>query len=77
MQDVLGLSFLGGMGFTMALLLADISFASGSLVLEQAKLAILCASINSGVLGFLCLVHRPRPHKGENLKDISNVSGHK
>jgi NhaA family Na+:H+ antiporter len=77
MQDVWGISFLGGMGFTMALLLADISFASGSLVLEQAKLAILCASISSGILGLLCLVHRPRPHKGEKLKDISNVSGHK
>ena len=70
MRDVLGLSFLGGMGFTMALLLADISFDSGSLVLEQAKLAILCASVSSGIFGLMCLMHRRCPQMQDRLQNM-------
>tara|TARA_R110002124_G_scaffold287216_1_gene471581 strand:- start:282040 stop:283434 length:1395 start_codon:yes stop_codon:yes gene_type:complete len=58
LHDVTGLSFLGGMGFTMALLIAHISFDPGTLVMEQAKLAILCASVSSGFLGLMCLMRQ-------------------
>jgi Na+/H+ antiporter NhaA len=52
------------------LLLADISFNSGSLVLEQAKLAILCASVSSGIFGLMCLMHRRCPQMQDRLQNM-------
>jgi NhaA family Na+:H+ antiporter len=39
----------GGIGFTMALFIAQLAFAPGAL-LETAKLAILCGSVLAGLL---------------------------
>lgn len=55
MRDIFGLSMLAGMGFTMALLIANISFEAGSQVLEQSKLSILSASAFAGMIGALVL----------------------
>ena len=49
-----GAALLGGIGFTMAIFVTGLAFMDASLIL-QAKIAILVASLITGVLGFLLL----------------------
>lgn len=52
--QIFGLSILGGLGFTMALFIAQLAFGS-SQILESAKLGILSGSLIAGILGYLVL----------------------
>lgn len=54
MRHVVGVAILGGMGFTMSLYIADLSFAAAAQV-DVAKIAVLCASAVAGVAGYLWL----------------------
>lgn len=58
-----GASLLAGIGFTMALFVADLAFASAGepALMDAAKIGILLASLVSGVWGYLLLVRTPRP----------------
>lgn len=53
------MALLGGIGFTVSLFIADLSFGSGdpimSLLLNEAKLGILVGSLAAGILGWLIL----------------------
>lgn len=51
---ILGLGFLGGMGFTMSLFISNLAF-SGPLLLDPAKIGILTGSLIAGILGYLLL----------------------
>ena len=53
-RHVFGGAVLTGIGFTVALFIADLSFG-GTPQLPEAKLAILAASITAGILGALIL----------------------
>ncbi len=53
-RALFGISILGGIGFTMSLFIAMLSFEQGVL-LDLAKIGILCASLLAGVLGYLYL----------------------
>lgn len=52
---ILGVGMLGGIGFTMSVFIALLSFAGQELILSEAKFSILTGSILSGVLGCLML----------------------
>ena len=52
---IIGVGMLGGIGFTMSIFIAVLSFAGMELVLAEAKFSILVASIVSGLLGYLWL----------------------
>ena len=54
-MHMLGASILGGVGFTMAIFVANLAYADAALIAE-AKLAILLASLVAGVIGFLFLL---------------------
>lgn len=54
MRHVTGVAILGGMGFTMSIYIADLSFASIEQI-DAAKIAVLLASVLSGVAGYLWL----------------------
>jgi NhaA family Na+:H+ antiporter len=58
---ILGIGLLGGIGFTVSLLIAGLAFDDEGLI-DEAKLGILVASIFGAVLGYLFLrvVARPR-----------------
>lgn len=60
-RHVIGVAMLGGMGFTMSIFIADLSFSSSEL-LDGAKIAILGTSALAGALGYLWLrlVHEAR-----------------
>ncbi len=51
---VVGIGCLGGIGFTMALFVANLAFGA-SMELDQAKIGVLSASVISAVLGFVLL----------------------
>lgn len=48
-------AMLGGIGFTVSIFIATLSFEPGSELLNNAKLGILCGSILAGILGYLML----------------------
>jgi NhaA family Na+:H+ antiporter len=58
---VLGAATLGGIGFTVSLFIADLSFAGARL--DEAKLAILGASVLAAAGGALILVLRAGPRR--------------
>jgi NhaA family Na+:H+ antiporter len=54
-QQLVGVSILGGIGFTMSLFITGLAFATQAAPAENAKLAILLASVVSGLTGLLVL----------------------
>ncbi len=56
---ILGVGFLGGIGFTMALFIANLAYA-GNGALEQAKLGVLGASVVAASVGLLWLSRAAR-----------------
>ncbi len=65
-------SVLGGIGFTVSLFIANLSFGGGDPVLSQllndSKLGILVASLLAGVLGWF-LLHITLPHEPQDTND--------
>jgi NhaA family Na+:H+ antiporter len=57
---VLGIGALAGIGFTVALFVAQLAYPDGPL-LAQAKVGIFAGSIASGIIGYLLLRRMPRP----------------
>jgi NhaA family Na+:H+ antiporter len=53
--DLHAVSWLGGIGFTMSLFVANLAFGEGSPHLEMAKLGILCASVLAAGMGWVML----------------------
>lgn len=60
--DLLGVSLLAGIGFTVSLLIADLSFGVG-IVNDHAKVGILTASVLAAILGAIVLRSRNRHYK--------------
>lgn len=60
LRDILGVALLAGVGFTVSLLVSDLSFDGSSR--DAAKTAVLAGSVVSAVLGALILGHRDRFH---------------
>jgi Na+:H+ antiporter, NhaA family len=59
-RDVIGVAILAGIGFTVSLLVSDLSFTGEAR--DAAKAAVLSGSLVSAVLGALVLGHRDRFH---------------
>ena len=56
-----GVSLLGGIGFTVSLFIANLSYSGmgeeGAMLLNQAKIGIIGGSLFAGVCGYLYLKH--------------------
>ncbi len=61
--DLAGVGVLAGIGFTVSLLVADLSFPPGSIHRESAKLAVLVASVTAAVLASILLLLRNRHYR--------------
>jgi NhaA family Na+:H+ antiporter len=59
-RDVIGVALLAGIGFTVSLLVSDLSFAGAER--DAAKTAVLAGSVISALLGIVALGHRDRFH---------------
>jgi len=55
MSQIFGVAFLGGIGFTMSIFVADLAFMGSDTLIFQAKIGILCASLFSGLFGYIWL----------------------
>jgi Na+:H+ antiporter, NhaA family len=75
-RDLAAVSMLGGVGFTVALLIAELSLADHPDLLETAKAAVLLGSAAASVLGAALLVHRGRVrNNGGNGGNGGNGAG--
>lgn len=55
MSQIFGVAFLGGIGFTMSIFVAELAFVGDSASIFEAKVGILSASLFAGITGFLWL----------------------
>lgn len=55
LSQVFGVAFLGGIGFTMSIFVADLAFIGNNELIFQAKVGILSASLFSGLFGYFWL----------------------
>jgi len=73
--DVVGVSILAGIGFTVSLLVAELSFGNGSLHDDHAKVGILAASLVAALLASVVLRTRNRQYRlaeEEERRDSDN-----
>ncbi|MEA3353128.1 MAG: Na+/H+ antiporter NhaA [Campylobacterota bacterium] len=54
-SQIFGVSFLGGIGFTMSIFVADLAFINSPELIFQAKIGVLCASLFAGLFGYFWL----------------------
>lgn len=57
-RQIHGVSWLGGIGFTMSLFVAGLAFTEAPALLTEAKLGVLMASLAAGLAGGLLLLRR-------------------
>jgi Na+:H+ antiporter, NhaA family len=61
--DVLGLALLGGIGFTVSLLVGELAFGAGSARDDQAKIGVLAGSLIAALLATVLLRLRNRHYR--------------
>jgi Na+:H+ antiporter, NhaA family len=61
--DLIGVGLLAGIGFTVSLLVGELSFPAGTDAHEDAKIAVLLASVVASVLASTVLLTRNRQYK--------------
>ncbi len=61
-KNLMGISLLGGIGFTVSLFIADLSFSSSPVLLNQAKLGVLGGTFLAACMAYLVL-HFTLPKK--------------
>ncbi|MEU4739537.1 Na+/H+ antiporter NhaA [Actinosynnema sp. NPDC023658] len=66
-RDIVAVAMLGGVGFTVSLLIADLALEGHAA--EQAKTAVLVASLASSLLASVLLVRRSRAHRRADSDD--------
>lgn len=71
-KHILGVGMLAGIGFTMSIFIALLSFTGHELLMAEAKFSVLVASVISGVCGSLFLIALARQSEQEN-KDITDI----
>lgn len=70
MSQIFGVAFLGGIGFTMSIFVAELAFLNSPELIFQAKVGILAASLFAGLFGFFWLKYVAH----ENSKESTTAS---
>src|SRR5690625_3816770 len=63
--DMLGMSAVAGIGFTVSLLVSELSFSAGDQMYDWAKVGVLTASTLAAILGAIILIPRNRFYRRE------------
>ena len=54
-RQIIGISLLAGVGFTMSIFIANLAFPANPILLDSSKLGILLGSALAGLAGYLVL----------------------
>lgn len=73
--DMLGVGLLAGIGFTVSLLVAELSFDAGDPAYDHAKVAIFTASVVAASLAALVLIPRNRRYRSIAKRDAIDADG--
>ena len=73
--DVVGLSLLGGIGFTVSLLIGELAFGAGSLRDEHAKVGVLVGTLTAAVLAAVLLRLRNRRYQRIHEEEVRDADG--
>jgi len=73
--DIFGISLLGGIGFTVSLLVAELSFGHGSTYGDQATAGILAASLIASLLAAAVLLARNRHYRQAKTHRLPTRAG--
>lgn len=66
-KQILGVAFLAGIGFTMAIFIASLAFASSPEYIDSAKIGILIGSFISAIIGYVILRLDSKNNKNKTL----------
>jgi len=67
--QILGISLLAGVGFTMSIFIANLAFADSPALLDSAKVGVLAGSLVAGLAGYLFLrLSCKKPDPGDRAK---------
>jgi NhaA family Na+:H+ antiporter len=73
--DVLGLALLGGVGFTVALLIGELAFGAGTVRDGHAKIGVLAGSLGAALLASVVLRIRNRHYRRLSEREATGVPG--
>ncbi|MEN9621422.1 MAG: Na+/H+ antiporter NhaA [Actinomycetota bacterium] len=73
--DLIGLALLAGMGFTVSLLISELSFGLGSALDDVGKVGILLGSLIAAVLAVALLASRNRHYKRQLAEEKVDADG--
>ena len=73
--DVAAIAPLTGVGFTVALLVGDLAFGTGSAADDDVKIGVLCGSLAAAALGGGLLLHRARTHRRRTAAQTGSAAG--
>ena len=71
-RDVLGVALLGGIGFTVSLLIGELAFGYGTTEAADAKIGVLIGSLIAGVLAAGVLVSRNAAYRRIHLAETAD-----
>ena len=74
-MDVIGLSMLAGIGFTVSLLIGDLAFGAGSPQDDQVKVGVLVGSLLAALLATVVLRRRNRVYR--RLCELEDAADHR
>ena len=69
-RQIIGVSFLAGVGFTMAIFIATLAFENSPTYIDSAKIGILIGSLISAVIGFTILRLKTNKKTVDNSSEI-------
>ena len=72
-KHIIGAGFLGGIGFTMSIFITNLAFTD-SHIINNAKMAILFASLTAGTIGFIWLKLLGKPEDMDDDMDTMDFA---
>jgi NhaA family Na+:H+ antiporter len=72
-RDVLGVSLLAGIGFTVSLLIGELAFGHGTAAGADVKIGVLVGSVIAGVLASLVLLSRNAAYRRIEAKETADA----
>jgi Na+:H+ antiporter, NhaA family len=67
--QIVGAGILGGIGFTMSIFITNLAFQGEIQLIATSKLAILCASMVAGAVGYLLLRSSRSPSASKSSRE--------